>query len=76
MEAARSALQSISSPDQINHDQAAQKYEIARTSKVKSIFLGWADIQLLPDQSTWDTERQTLRERWQHLAFHKTREVS
>jgi hypothetical protein len=32
LEAARSALQWISSPDQTNHDQAAQKFEIARTS--------------------------------------------
>ncbi len=32
LEAARSILQWISSPDQTNHDQAAQKLEIARTS--------------------------------------------
>jgi hypothetical protein len=32
LEAARSALQWISAPDQTNHDQAAQTLEIARTS--------------------------------------------
>ncbi len=40
MEADRSALQSVSSPDQINHGQAAQKLEIARTPKVKQSSLG------------------------------------